>query len=291
MPISASIFGMKRVIELRLVLVWACFLAATPAVAQTGSIQVTVRITPSAGLAEPVRGLPIYLLSRSYSDIREEAGASVPKLDMDKFIDNLTVSKELKDWMRQHHSVTLSGQGFTDSLTPDDILGVPEFLNAYLDRNAGDKASGFPAPKYKESDRTHHPEKYQRAMDDYHAAIRKFIVTNPQSRDGIDLGLDSIDPSHAWLDKVAAREPEIRRLALDFAQSKYSLVQAVTDDNGHAGFASVAPGNYWLSSLGIEAQVGDTREAWDTPVAVHPGAATQIILSNFNAMPPAKPNQ
>lgn len=282
---------MKRAIDLRLVLVCAWLLIVTPAVAQTGSIQVTVRITPSTGLAEPVRGLPIYLLSKSYADIRNEADASVPKLDMDQFIDTLTVSKELKNWMKQHHTVTLSGQAFTDSLTPDDILGVPEFLNAYLDRNAGDKASGFPSPKYKESDRIHHPEKYQRAMDDYHAAIRKFIVTNPQSKDGIDLGLDSIDPGHEWLGKVSAHEVEIHRLALDFAQSKYSLVQTVTDDSGHAGFANVAPGNYWLSSLGIEAQVGDTREAWDTSVTVRPGAATQIVLSNFNAVPPAKPSQ
>lgn len=117
-------------------------------------------------MAEPVRGLPLYLLSKSYADIRQEAGASVPKPDMDQFIDSLTVSKELKAWMKQHHNVAITGDDFVNSLTPDDILGIPEFRNAYLSRNAGDKVGGFPSPKYKESDRTRNPEKFKRAMDD-----------------------------------------------------------------------------------------------------------------------------
>lgn len=279
---------MRDAIRLHLLLCCAWILAAIPAVAQNGSIRITVRITPSAGLAEPVRGLPLYLLSKSYTEIQKEAAASVPKPDMDGFIDSLSVSKELKAWMKQHHTVSLSGDSFVNSLTPDDILGIPEFHNAYLNQNAGDKATGFPSPKFKESDRTKNPEKYKRAMDDYEGAIRKFLVTNPQSREGMDLGLDSIDPGHRWLDKTNAREPEIHRLALDLVQSSYTLAQTVTDDNGEAGFAGVAPGTYWLSSLGIEAHVGDTQEAWDAQVTVRSGAPTQIVLANFNAVPPAK---
>jgi hypothetical protein len=282
---------MKLAIRLPLLLCVSICLAALPAVAQSGSIQITARITPSAGLAEPARALPIYLLSKSYAGIRQEAGASVPKPDMDQFIDSLTVSKELKAWMKQHRTVTINGDDFVKSLKPDEVLGIPEFRDAYLSRNAGDKFTGFPSPKYKESDRTRNPEKYQKAMDDYHAALRKYLVTHPESKDGMDLELDSIDPSHTWLDKVGARDPEIRRLALDLAQSKYTLAQTVTDDNGRAGFTGVAPGNYWLSSLGIEAQVGDTREAWDTAVTVQSGASAQIILSNFNAVPPVKRTQ
>ncbi|HEV2296934.1 MAG TPA: hypothetical protein VGR72_00270 [Candidatus Acidoferrales bacterium] len=282
---------MKFAIRLPLVVCCAWILASIPAVAQTGSIQITVRITPSAGMAEPVRGLPLYLLSKSYADIRQEAGASVPKPDMDQFIDSLTVSKGLKAWMKQHHTVTITGDDFVNSLTPDEIFGIPEFRNAYLSRNAGDKVGGFPSPKYKESDRTRNPEKFKRATDDYEAAIRKYLVTNPQSKDGMDLGLDSIDPSHNWMDKVGARDPEIRRLALDLAQSKYHLAQTVTDDNGQAGFTGVAAGTYWLSSLGVEAHVSDTQETWDAPVTVRPGAATQIVLSNFNAVAPARRNQ
>jgi hypothetical protein len=264
--------------------------AIGPAAAQTGSIRFTVRITPSTGVAEPVRGFPIYLLSKSYADISKEAAASVPKPVLEKFIDSLTVSKELKAWMKEHHTVTITGDVFTDNLKPDEILNIPEFWNAYLDRNAGDKLSGFPSPKYKPMDQTRNPEKYQRAMVEYRAAVRKYIVTNPQSKDGMDLDLDAIDPSHKWEEKVDARGPEIRRLTLDLAQSKYSLAQTVTDDNGRGGFANVAPGTYWLSSLGIEAQVGDTREVWDTSVTVGAGPATQIVLANFNAVPPAKPS-
>lgn len=291
MRISASIGVMKSLAPLRFVLLCACISAAVPVLAQTGSIQITVRITPSAGMAEPVRGLPLYLLSKSYADIRKEADASVPRPDMDQFIDSLTVSKELKAWMKQHHSVTITGDDFINSLTPDEILGIPEFRNAYLSRNAGDKVGGFPSPKYKESDRTKNPEKYKRAMDDYEAAIRKYLVTNPQTKDGMDIGLDSIDPSHNWQDKVGAREPEIQRLALNLAQSKYHLAQAVTDDFGRAGFTGVQPGTYWISSLGVEAHVSDTQEAWDAPVTVQSGVTTQIDLSNFNAVPPTKRSQ
>ncbi|HEV2488393.1 MAG TPA: hypothetical protein VGT03_01175 [Candidatus Acidoferrales bacterium] len=282
---------MKLANRLPFSLCCALLLFALPAAAQTGSIQATVRITPSAGLAEPVRGLPIYLLSKSYANIREEAGASVPKPDMDQFIDSLDVSKELKAWMKKHHTVTITGDEFVMNLTTEDVLGIPEFRSAYLSRNAGDKVGGFPSLKYKESDRTKNPEKYQKAMDDYQAAIHRYLDTNPQSKDGMDLELESIDPNHKWLEKVGAREPEIRRLALDLAQSKYSLAQTVTDENGRSGFAGVAPGSYWLSSLGIEAQIGDTREAWDTAVTVHSGAVAQIVLSNFNATPPPKPAQ
>lgn len=282
---------MKPGINLPLVACCALILAAKPAAAQAESIHITVRITPSAGLAEPVRGLPLYLLTKSYADIRQEAGAGVPKLDINPYIDSLTVSKELKAWMKQHHSVSLSGEDFIHGLTSNDILGIPEFRNAYLNRNAGDKAGGFPSPKYKESDRTRNPEKYNRAVNDYEAAIRKYLATNPDSKDGMDIELESIDPGHRWQQKVDAREPEIRRLTLDLAQSKYSLAQTVTDDYGHAGFANVSSGTYWLSSLGIDAQVGDTREAWDTPVTVSAGAPTEIVLSNFNAAPPVKRSQ
>ncbi|HKW90179.1 MAG TPA: carboxypeptidase-like regulatory domain-containing protein [Candidatus Acidoferrales bacterium] len=278
---------MKFAAHLRFTVFCAWIFAAVPVVAQTGSIQITVRITPSAGMAEPVRGFPIYLLSKSYADICKEAAASVPRPDMDQFIDGLTVSTKLKAWMKQHHTVTLTGDDFINSLTTDEILGIPEFRNAYLSRNAGDKIGGFPSPKYKESDRTKNPEKYKRAMDDYEAALRKYVVTNPQSKDGMDIGLDSIDPSHAWMDKIGAREPEIHRLALNLAQSKYHLAQTVTDDYGRAGFTGVAPGTYWLSSLGVEAHVSDTQETWDAPVTVQSGVTTQIDLSNFNAVPPA----
>lgn len=93
MRISASIGDMKFLAPLRFVLLCVCIYVAVPALAQTGSIQITVRITPSAGMAEPVRGLPLYLLSKSYADIRKEADASVPRPDLNQFIDSLPFRK------------------------------------------------------------------------------------------------------------------------------------------------------------------------------------------------------
>ncbi|HKF51623.1 MAG TPA: hypothetical protein VKB26_04885, partial [Candidatus Acidoferrales bacterium] len=49
---------------------------------QTASIRFTVQITPTSGIAEPVRGLPVYLLHKSFESILDEAQSNVPKLDM-----------------------------------------------------------------------------------------------------------------------------------------------------------------------------------------------------------------
>ena len=58
---------------------------------------------------------------------------------MDAFIDKLEVSKELKAWMKKNHLVQLSGEDFIKKLKPADVMGVPEFFEAYLDRNSGNQ--------------------------------------------------------------------------------------------------------------------------------------------------------
>jgi hypothetical protein len=80
-----------------------------PAQAQSGSVEFVVRAAPSDGLEEPVRGFPVYLLSKSFQDINREVEAAYPKPDMNVFIDTLEVSKELKAWMKSNHWVQLSG--------------------------------------------------------------------------------------------------------------------------------------------------------------------------------------
>jgi hypothetical protein len=271
------------------IIVAAIFLAVFPARAQTGSIQFSVQITPSTGLAEPVRGLPFYLLRKSYAEIAREASASVPKPDMDHYIDGLKLSPELKAWMKKHHSVTITGEDFVKGLTPDDILTVPEFRKAYLDQNAGDTAFGFPKPKYNEKEKKQNPEKYQRELSSFEEKVRKYLAANPQSKDGMDADLETKDPSNQWMVLVAARPPEVRRLTLDLAQAKYTVAQVQSDMNGRGEFNGLPPGEFWISTLGIDALVGDTREAWDTAVTVREGQSTQIVLSNFNATPPNKP--
>lgn len=253
---------------------------------QTASISFTVQITPSAGIAEPVRGLPFSLLRRSFTSIQAEAEASVPRPSMDKFIDGLKLSKELIAWMHKNHTVALTGEQFAKNLTAKEIINIPEFWHAFFQINAGSKAFGFPMPKYDDRDKIRKPEKYQQEVDDYHARVTKYIEQNPDSKAEMDEELASIDPSQQWNDRVADRKSRIHRMALDWAQSRDLVAQTQTDLNGHAGFTGVPAGTYWISSLNIEGQAGDTREKWDTQVDVRSGDAIQVILSNYNAVPP-----
>jgi hypothetical protein len=257
----------------------------TSAQAQTATVSFTVRITPSAGIAEPVRGLPLYLLRKSFAKIQQEAEAGAPVPDMEKFIDSQKLSKPLIAWMHKHHTVTLDGEDFAKNLTPQEILNIPEFWQAYFQINAGSRAFGFPMPKYDDRDQVRNPAKYQREVDDYHAKVIKYIEQNPDSKQMMDQELDSIDPSPQWNDKLAERKSSIRRTALDWAQSRYMVAQTQTDLNGRAEFGGVPAGTYWISSLNIDGRVGDVEEKWDVPVAVHPGAAMQVVLSNYNAVP------
>ncbi len=258
---------------------------ASFAQAETASISFKVQITPSAGLAEPVRGLPVVLLRKSFTAIQAEAESSIPHPSMDKFIDTLKLSKELIAWMHKNHTVAITGEEFAKNLTPQEILYIPEFWQAYFEINAGSKAFGFPLPKYDDRDRVRKPAKYQQEVDDYHARVTKYIEQNPDSKAEMDEELAPIDPSPQWNDKLAERENQIHRMALDWAQSRYFVAQTQTDVNGRAGFTGIAPGTYWLSSLNIYGQAGDTREKWDTQVEVRSGDAKQVILSNYNAVP------
>jgi hypothetical protein len=253
--------------------------------AQTASVTFTVQITPSTGIVEPVRGLPFYLLRKSFASIQQEAEASVPTPDMDKFIDSQNVSKELIAWMHLHHTVTLTGDDFARNLTTQEILKIPEFWQGYYEINAGTKTAGFPIPKYKESDRIHNPAKYQHEVEEYHDKVIKFINLNPDSKEEMNEEFVSIDPSPKWNDKIATRLSTIHRMALDWARSRYLAAETQTDVNGHAEFIGVPAGNYWISSLNIDGQVGDMREKWDVPIAVHAGAAMQMVLTNYNGIP------
>lgn len=255
---------------------------------QTGSVAFTVEITPSAGIAEPVRGLPVALLRKSFESILAEAQGNFPKPDLDEFIDTLKFSKELIAWMHKNHTVTLTGDEFAKNLTPQEIIKIPEFWQAYFEINAGSRAFGFPLPKYDARDQTRNPAKYQREVDDYHARVTKYILQNPNSKDEMDQELSSIDPSHQWKDKTGERSNAVHRTALDWAQSRYLIAQVQTNLNGRAEFTGLPAGTFWISTLDIYGQAGDTREKWDTPVSVRAGAATEVSLSNYNAVP-AKP--
>jgi len=259
--------------------------------AQTGSIVFEAHVAPSEGRPEPVRQLTFYLLRKSYADIRKEAEEGETKPDLDRFIDSLDVSKELKAWMKKQHTVELSGSDFLSRLKPDDVFGVPEFREAYLKRNSGDTSVGFPSPKFRESDRQKNPEKYQKQKEEYELALHKFLQSNPQSIEGMETNLDTINPAQRWAQQQAESQRRLRRRTSDLAQLRYLAAKTDTDLDGRGQFTGLAPGEYWLSTLETEAVAGDSRLRWDAPVTVRAGAASQVELSNLNATEPRHPSQ
>jgi len=257
---------------------------APRAAAQTGTVQFVARVTPSAGEDEPVRTLPFYLLSKSYADIQKEAEDTSPDPSQDKFIDSLDVSKELKAWMKSNHRVNLSGEDFVKMVKADDIMNVPEFFTAYTERNVGDRTAGFPTPKYKLEDRAKDPAKYDRLVTQYHDAIRTFIIADPDSKDGLDLGLEEVNPGHKWDMLKAKNLSDLSRETADLARGKYLVARVETDMQGQGALRGIPPGNYWLGTLNIEAVAGDARERWDVPVTVRAGQPSYLTLTNINSV-------
>lgn len=259
---------------------------AANALAQAGSIEFVARAAPSGGLEEPVRGFPFFLLSKSFEEIGKEANATDPKPDMDVFIAKLdaTYSPELKAWMKKNQWVSLAGDDFIHMLTPTDVLGVPEFRKAYMERNAGDQSADFPKPKVKPSDQVKNPEKFDKLSADYIELVRRYIEQHPMSVDGIDLNLADIDPGPKWQALEGKRMPEIRRRAVNLAQSKYFVARTETNLQGQGFLHGIPPGTYWISTLDVAADIGDARPVWDVPITVRPGETAYIALSNVNAV-------
>jgi hypothetical protein len=250
----------------------------------TGRIEFTARVSPSGGQPEPVRQLTFYLLRKNLEDIRAEALRNAPAPDLDKFVDGLEVSADLKAWMKKHHSVRLNGEDFTKSLTPDDIVDIAEYFKAYMAHNEAYRGMGFPQPKFKAKDMKGNPEKYDAQKKEYMDAIRTYIASVPDSVKGMDLELVNLNPYAKW----QALEGKHRRMldadTLQLAQERYIIGRADTNLDGHGSFAGVAPGNYWIGMLGMEAVSGDVHMQWNFPVTVRQGETASVELSNYNAV-------
>ncbi len=273
-----------------LVLPLGVFVATPVASAQTtetGSIEFVARVTPTGGRPEPVRQLTFYLLRKSLADIQKEVEETEPKPDLDKFIESLEVSKELKAWMRSKRSVELAGTDFIRRLKADDLLDVPELYDAYMKRNAGVVSIGFPTPKYRKHDREQNPQKYEKLRQEYREALGKFIENNPQSVDGIEVHLDAINPAQRWVQQESELRRRIRQRTLLLAQTRYLAAKADTDLDGRGSLTGVPPGEYWLGTLETDAVAGDARLRWDVPVTLRAGQAMRLELSNLNAIEPA----
>ncbi|HSY59152.1 MAG TPA: hypothetical protein VK795_06305 [Terriglobales bacterium] len=280
---------MKNAARITVLILLVTMVSGTPrAGAQDGSIQFVARATPSSGVEEPVRGFPFYLLSRSFEEIEKEVAVNYPKPDMDGFIDSMTgASKQLRAWMKKNHWVQLSGEDFVKKLDVDDVMNVPEFFDAYVERMSGDQTTNFPEPKYKPAQQKKDPAKYDQLKAEYREQVRQFLVKNPKSTDGMDLNLEDIDPFNRWTQVQAKSLPDIQRRMEELAQSKYLVAHTQTDVEGQGVLAHIPPGKYWISSLELAASVGDTHLRWDTPISVRPGQPTYVTLSNANAVQPS----
>lgn len=262
-------------------------LAAQQDAAQ-GSIQFNVMASPTGGRPQPAPRLQVYLLSKSFSQIREEAEKEIPPPDMTAFIDSLEVSAELKEWMKKKKRTRLSGEEFVRQLSTNEVIDIPEFWEAYLLRNAPDVRVGFPKPKFKEANPDKNPEAYNAERKEYRERVRKHLTTYQHTKEGIDLHLIPLDPGQRWTRKEADRQSEVRQRAAQLAHTRYLVAKGETDLQGQGGFIRVTPGEFWLSTLEGEAIAGDVRLRWDVPVRVLPGATVQLELSNINAVLPAR---
>jgi hypothetical protein len=250
---------------------------------QSGTIDFIARVAPTGGHPEPVRAFTFYLLRKSFQDIQKEAEASEALPNMDDFVAKLEVSPELKTWMNKQHIVDLSGPEFVRALTPVDILGVPEFKDAYFSRNKGDPSVVLPQPKIKESDKQKNPEKYKQEVADYEESLKKFIAANPDTLSSMYIALGKINPGRDWKKLLNERAARVHRRALELAELQYLAARTDTNLDGQAQMSGLAPGDYWLTTLDAETTAGDARVRWDMLVHV-PAGHISLDLSNLNGV-------
>jgi hypothetical protein len=258
-------------------LIWA-----KPVTAQTGTLDVSAQITPTGGRPEPVRDFPLCVLTKSYEEIKKEVETTDPLPTKEKFIDDLKVSQQLKDWMKKHDVLDLTQLDLDKMITADDVMSVPEFLAAYQRSNSGGVTNGLPTPKFHEVDKTANPDKYEKMKEEYATSLKKFIQGHPATVNGIELELGAVSPKMAWDKLQVDHKRRVEQLAPDTAQSKYLAGKADTDLYGHATFPALKPGEYWLSSVGIDAASGDRHLHWDVKTSIQAGQTTRVALSNVN---------
>jgi hypothetical protein len=228
--------------------------------------------------------MTFYLLSKSLSDIRKDVENSGSQADLDHFIEQLSVSAQLKAWMKAHRRIDLAGMDFVKQLTPDDILDVPEFLTAYNNQNGAAVHGGIPEPKYKSGEEQKNPEKYKREVEQYREALRHYIQANIDSLQALDAELREINPERQWDQLQADQRRRTEQRVMQLAQTRYLVATTVTNLSGRAAFENIPAGRYWVSNLDAPAFAGDLRLHWDVPVTVGPARTGHADVSNLNAI-------
>jgi hypothetical protein len=248
----------------------------------TGTLDLTARIAPTGARPEPVRQFTFYVLTKSYADILKEARDQFPLANREDFINNLKISPELKAWMKQHAVIDLTAPEMDKLITPDDVMNVPEFFAGYERSNSGGVTAGLPMPKYREADAEANPAKYFKLKQEYMSATKKFVESHPSTISGMETELGGVNPKYKWDKALEEHNQKVAQLAPDLAQTKYMAAKGDTDLEGHLVINGLRPGNYWVSSLGLDAASGDRRLIWDVPFTLQSGTPTQLILSNLN---------
>src|SRR5215467_11679518 len=269
-----------------LILIAFLLLAAagrTQAQAAGGSLDISAQVRPTDAKPEPVRSFTFYLLTRSYEDIVKDISERDAPPPRDKFIDDLKISPEMREWLHKHDVMDLTMPDVDKLFTPDDVLHVPEFLLAYQRSNSGGVTNGIPVPKYREMDKTENPARYEKQHQEYLNALKKFLGSRPETMSGMELELDGVNPSRKWAEVQNTHRRRVQQMAPAEAQTKYLAAKADTDLEGHASVAGLAPGNYWLSTLALAASAGDARLRWDVPLKISAGQTLRIELTNLNA--------
>jgi len=249
----------------------------------TGGLEFTAKVTPTAAKPEPVRDFTFYVLTKSYDDIVKDLDLREGPPSRDKFIDDLKISPELRDWLHKHDVMDITLPGFDKLLTPEDVLHVPEFLLAYQRSNSGGVTNGIPKPKYRDADKTENPARYEKQRQEYLSTLKKFIQSHPETVSGMELELDGVNPARKWADVQNGHRRRVQQLAPAQAQTTYLAAKADTDLDGHGQIQGLLPGNYWISSLGLTAAAGDARLQWDLPIKIEAGRTVRIELTNLNA--------
>ena len=250
----------------------------------TGTLEITVHIAATGARPEPVRQFTLYILTKSYADIIKEVEAQDVLPTREEFIDNLKCTTQLKKWLKAHDVMDLTMPDFDKLVTPIEIMEVPEFLAAYQRSNSGGVTSGLPIPKYRDADREGNPEKYEKQSQEYVKALKKFVETHPATVTGMEIELAAVNPKLQWDKLHADHKKKIAQLAPDIAQTKYLAAKADTDLDGRVSLSGLAPGTYWVSSLGMDASSGDRRLRWDVAATIQAAQTTWLALANINGI-------
>ena len=283
---AATMRFMKKPAGIFIAVVAACAFGTSlraQSTAGTGSLEFSAFVSPTAAKPEPVRDFTFYVLTKSYEDIKKEVEERNGAPNREKFIEGLKLSPELREWLKTHDVIDLTMPGLDKLLTADDIIRVPEFLLAYQRSNSGGVTNRIPKPKYKDADKAEHPEKYKKDYQEYLNALKKFIQANPMTMAGMELELDGVNPAKKWAEAQNGFKKRIRQQAPMQAQTKYLAAKVDTNLEGWASLSRLPIGNYWLSTLDLQAGAGDSRLRWDVPVAIEAGKTTRMELTNLNA--------